>query len=201
MRWSLLLLTACASTPAGEVPWHELFDGTSLGSWAPTSFGGEGPVRIVDRTLEIGFGNPLSGITWQGTFPPPGVDRYTLEVVAERVDGNDFFCGLTFPVGTSHLTLVVGGWGGALVGLSSLDGEDAGSNSTATWRAFENGRPYRVRVEVAPERVRAFVDGEQVVDADLGGVVLSLRAEVEPCRPLGIATFTTTARVHSVRWR
>ena len=36
---------------------------------------------------------------------------YELRLEAKRVEGGDFFCGLTFPVGKEYCTLILGGWG------------------------------------------------------------------------------------------
>lgn len=190
-------LAACAATPR-EVPWTTLFDGRTLGAWQPTAFGGEGEVRIERGSLVLDFGNPLTGVTWHGELP---AGDYELEVEAARELGDDFFCGLTFPVGERHLTLVLGGWGGSLVGLSSLDGADASSNETTRRVAFERGRPYLVRLRVAGDRVAAWLDGEPLVDVSVAGRALSLRPEVELSRPLGIASYATRASVRSVRLR
>ena len=47
---------------------------------------------------------------------------YEIRFETRRIEGFDFFCGLTFPVGEKYLTLVLGGWDGNVVGLSCLDG-------------------------------------------------------------------------------
>jgi len=140
----------------------------------------------------------LTGVTWSQGLPAGG---YELELEATRSYGDDFFVGLTFPVREAYLTFVLGGWGGALCGLSCLDGEDASGNETKFFRWFERGRPYRVRVQVTGARVRCWIDDEQVVDVDTGGHVLSLRTEVEACAPLGLTTFLTRARYRDLRWR
>ena len=62
-----------------------------------------------------------------------------------RLDGSDFFCSTTFPVGKDPCTLVVGGWGGMVVGLSNVDHEDASENGTTKTMTFKNKRWYRVR--------------------------------------------------------
>ena len=211
----LLALGACAGTGTGtgtdsgdqrigtpEAPqpaWQDLFDGRSLDGLERTSFGGEGEVVVENGALLFDFGYPLTGVTVPAAQPPS--DRYELEVVAARVDGNDFFCGLTFPVGDAHLTLVLGGWGGAVSGLSSLDGADAANNETRVVRAFEHDRDYTVRLRVTPERVEVDVDDEPLLAADLTGRMLSLRSEVLPCRPLGVCSFSTRARIRALRWR
>ena len=68
------------------------------------------------------FGSELTGITWTG---PPLRMNYELELEARRIDGIDFFCGLTFTVGDVTLQLHRRRLGGGVVGLSSLDGKDA----------------------------------------------------------------------------
>ncbi len=116
-----LVDTALAdATP--ENPWISMFDGKTLGQWKPSKFGGQGDVDVDDGQIRMSFGSELTGITWAG--PPPKMN-YELELEARRIDGNDFFCGLTFPVGDSPCSFIVGGWGGGVIGLSSLDGKDA----------------------------------------------------------------------------
>jgi hypothetical protein len=68
------------------------------------------------------MGSNLTGVTGTGEVP---AGDYEIELQAMRLAGSDFFCGLMFPVQTDHCSLIVGGWGGALVGLSSLNFHDA----------------------------------------------------------------------------
>ena len=184
--------------PAAQGDWRPLFDGRVLGGWKATQFGGEGDVTVVDGAIEIGMGADLSGITWTEDFPR---QHYELAFEARRVDGNDFFCGLTFPVGADPCSLIVGGWGGGVVGLSSIDGLDAAHNDTTLYRAFDTGRWYAVRLRVTPERIECCLDEEGVIDQPLEGKTLSIRQEVMPSLPLGIATYATTAQVRNLRWR
>ncbi|MFY9345198.1 MAG: DUF1080 domain-containing protein [Planctomycetota bacterium] len=201
LRGGLLLVAlaagACHAGPAAS-PWIELFDGAALGAFAVTDFGGQGPVEVRDGKLCLGFGSPLTGVTWTGV-PPSG--DYELEVVAAREDGADFFCGLTFPVGDDHLTLVLGGWGGTMCGLSSLDGNDAAHNPTRTLRRFVTGRAYTVRVVVTADHVATMLNGEPLCAVDRRSHRLGLRPEVLLSRPLGVAAFATAAAVARVRWR
>ena len=178
--------------------WRPLFDGKALGQWKPTGFGGEGEVVVEDGAIKIGMGADLSGITWGGEVPR---QDYEISLDAQRADGNDFFCGLTFPVGQDPCSFIVGGWGGGVVGLSSIDGEDAAHNATTSFKEFKTGRWYTIRVRVSPERIVCFIDDEQVVDQPLADKKLSIRDEVSPSKPLGIATYATTALVKNIRWR
>ncbi len=182
------------ATP-GVLPAGPLFDGVTLGSWQPVSFGGEGDVRVDDGRIVLERGNDLTAIVWRGALPPPS---YRLTLEAMRIDGTDFFCGLTFPVAGSHCTYVVGGWGGSLIGLSSLDGFDASENETAVGRRLENGRWYRIGVEVSPGWLRTTLDAEVMASIDTGARAIGVRAEMEPCRPLGIASFRTTSAIRRI---
>ena len=130
----VVLLLSGLETFADQAEWQSLFDGKSLTGWTPTEFGGEGDVYVEDGQLMLDFGSSMTGVTYHGKNVPRG--NYELRLEAQRLDGTDFFCGLTFPVGDAHLTLIVGGWGGSLVGLSSLDGKDASDNETRRSMAF-----------------------------------------------------------------
>jgi len=213
-RW-LVLLFACVAcraerehasavedSTASEPPWLVLFDGATLAGWKESGFGGGGAIRVTDGRLILEQGSPITGVTFVGAAAdsqPHG--DYELELTAARLAGTDFFCALTFPVGEGSLTLVLGGWGGTLCGLSCLDGRDASSNGTTCYRKFEKGRTYHVRLRVDHERVSAWLDGEPLIDVDTHGRKLSLRPEVERCAPLGIATYATTGAIGPVRWR
>jgi hypothetical protein len=173
-----------------------LFDGRSLGQWKPIDFGGQGEVRIEDGAMVLERGNDLTGVVWTGLLPGPS---YTLSLEAMRLDGVDFFCALTFPVGGSYVSYVVGGWGGSLIGISSLEGFDAAENETSTVRRLEDRRWYRLAVAVTPERLRAALDDEWLIDLALAGRDLDVRVEVEACRPLGIASYRTVAAIRNIR--
>lgn len=179
--------------------WESLFDGKSLGNWRSTNFGGEGEVSVEDGTIVLPHGDDMTGVTWRGE-PPARMD-YEIEVEAQRVDGHDFFCGLTFPVGPDACSLICGGWGGGKTGLSSLDGLDASQNETSQWIDYDNGRWYRIRVRVTEHRIEAWLDDKQIVDADTTDRKVSIRGEVDPSKPLGIATWRTTGAIRAIKFR
>ena len=178
--------------------WRNLFDGKTLKGWKITKFGGEGEVRVEKATIVMEFGSPLTGITYQGELPK---GDYELSLEAQKLDGNDFFCALTFPVGKSHCSLVVGGWGGSVVGISSIDGHDASENPTTRYMSFDKNRWYRIRVRVQADRIQAWIDDQEVVNQDVHGRHLDTRVEVELSKPLGIAAFETRAALRNIRLR
>jgi len=173
-----------------------LFDGSTLGQWKSTDFGGQGEVHVKDGAIYMEMGNYMTGITWTG--PVVRMD-YEITLDAMRAQGNDFFCGLTFPVGENPCTLILGGWGGSLCGLSSLDRFDASENETTRMMTFETGKWYHVRLRVVPNRIQAWVDDEGLVDVDITGRKIDVRIEVELSKPLGIATYSTTGAIRNIR--
>jgi hypothetical protein len=201
---SLFLVAACrqAEISGEEAPpaaeWQPLFDGRSLGGWKRAELGGREEPRVEDGWLIIPRGAPMAGIVWTREFP---ADDYEIALEAMRLDGRDFFCGLTFPVGGSAASLILGGWGGGLCGISSLDGLDASENETLHIQSFENGRWYAVRLRVAAGLIEAWLDGEQIVDLDTAGRKVHVRSEIAPCRPLGFASYDTVAALREIRWR
>ena len=187
-------------TPLKPLPTGEtsLFDGRSLGLWKVSDFTGSGGVRIKDGVIRIETGDRMTGITWTG---PVVRMNYEITLEAMRVEGSDFFCALTFPVGENPCTLVLGGWGGRVCGLSSIDGYDAANNTTTQIVEFENGRWYHVRLRVVPNRIQAWLDAEPLVDVDTTDRRIDIRYEVEASRPLGIATWLTTGAIRSIYLR
>jgi hypothetical protein len=192
------LPAARAEAPATQPAVQQLFDGKSLDKWKPTKFGGEGEVHVEDGCLVIEAGVTLSGANYTGATPNM---NYEVELDAKKIQGNDFFCGLTVPVGDSFATLVLGGWGGTLCGISSLDGNDAAGNETAVNVAFKKDQWYHVRFRILENRLMAWVDKQNIIDADTAGRKISLRAEVEISKPFGLATFQTTGAFKNIQIR
>jgi hypothetical protein len=148
--------------------------------------------------IVVGRGH-LTGITWTGGFPQ---SDYEIRFEAARLEGSDFFAAITFPVKDSFCTLINGGWGGSVVGLSSLDGDDASENDTSTARDFEKGRWYAFRLAVTESRIRVWIDAALVIDADIEGRKVGLRpGEIELSQPLGFAAYSTVGGLRKVEYR
>lgn len=172
-----------------------LFNGKSLDGWEITNFGPQGPVSVSGNEIILGMGDGCTGITWKKAFPR---SDYEVSLDAKRVAGNDFFCGITFPVGKSPCTLIIGGWAGTTVGLSSIDGKDAAENETTTHMNFETDRWYHIRLIVRADAIISWIDSMRVVNFSIGSKKLSIRPEVELSRPFGIASWNTTAAIKNI---
>ena len=183
---------------AGELV---LFDGKTLGNWQTTQFGGEGDVFVDEEgNLELGFGAVITGVNWKGGVP--ATSNYEISLEAMKLDGNDFFLALTFPVKDSHATFVVGGWGGGVVGISSVDDLNASENETMNIEGFEKDVWHKIRVRVTDNKLQAWIGEDQKVDLELEGSKISLLpGDIELSVPIGIAAYQTRARYRNIIWR
>lgn len=197
-----LLLTGATGFGAEASKELVLFDGKSLDDWEMIDIGASGYVELDEDLGEmlIRQGDSLSGAIYKKAKDLP-IERYEITLEVKRTMGVDFFCGLTFPVGNLETcaTLVLGGWGGSVTGISSIDGDDASNNATGTYQRYEDDKWYAVRLRVIPENLSAWVDGKQVVDIDIAGRKISLRpGPMESYAPLSLTTFNTAASVRKV---
>jgi hypothetical protein len=173
-----------------------MFNGMTLDGWEITNFGPQGPVYVSGGEIILGMGDGCTGITWEKEFPEI---NYKVTLEAKRVNGNDFFCGMTFPVGKDPCTLIVGGWGGTVVGLSSINDKDASENETTRLMEFEKDRWYRICLIVKEDSIKALIDDKPVINFKKGNKNLSIRPEVTLSRPFGIASWNTTAALRDIR--
>ena len=198
------LLAAQPDEPAGsgaEGGWHSLFDGKSLTGWRESDFLGAGKVTVENGVIMIGSG-ALTGISWVSSSLPFPTTNYEIGIEAARLKGSDFFAGITFPVRDSFCTWINGGWGGEVVGLSSINGADASMNETTFTRAFELGRWYFLRLRVTPTAISAWIDDELAIDVSIEKKWIALReGEINRSIPFGIATYSTVGAVRKIEWR
>jgi hypothetical protein len=202
---SLVLTTMSAAVLRADEPQAAagaknvvLFDGKSLDGWKVTDFAGHGEAAVEKGQLILNMGESLTGVTWKDAAKLPK-DDFEITLQAMKLKGDDFFCGLTFPVRDSHASFIVGGWAGTVVGLSSIDNLDASENETTTYRKFDHNKWYKIRVRVAGGKIECWIDNEQMVDVELKDHKFSTRIEVDPSRPLGIAAYQVTAAIKDVQ--
>lgn len=179
--------------PSDEV---QMFDGKTLKGWKITDFAGKGEVEVKDGKIIL-HEAVMTGINY--TNPVPKMD-YEISYDACRLEGSDFFASLTFPVAETWCTLITGGWGGGVVGLSSLDNMDASENETSQFVQFENGKWYNFRVRVTKNKIEAWLDDKQIIKVDTKEKRVDLRpGEIESCKPLGFATWSTAGALKNIK--
>jgi hypothetical protein len=188
-----------ATKPESGPPDRVLFDGQSLEHWKKVDYAGGGDVSVKDEALILGMGQPMTGVKWVGEALPKSNYEVTFE--AQRVDGSDFFVGLTFPVKDNPCSLILGGWGGGLTGFSSIDGMDASENETTGYMQVEKGKWYQVKLRVSDARVEAWVDDKKVAGFDHRGRKVGIRIEVEGNKPFGFSTYQTVGAIRKLKLR
>lgn len=172
---------------------------TAAEAWkvvAADPFNRHGEVQLTPGQFKIAAGDPGSGLVYRG--PLPRTD-YRISLEAQRTEGEDFFCGLTFPIGDAHATLIIGGWGGGVTGISNIDGMTAVENETTSYTPFENERWYKIELRVTRPRLIALVDDEEILSVDAEGRKFNVWPELEPMRPLGIATWKSSATIREMQ--
>lgn len=200
-RWGTvgLLLLAAVTPVLAQGSWTPLFDGKSLKGWDVAGFKNQPVVRVEKGAMVLPAGAPFSGVVRRDFALK---SDYEIRWEAMRVSGGDFFASLTFPAGDSFVTFVSGGWGGDIVGISSIDGWDAADNETRNYFTFESGKWYGFRVVVSAEKIQVWIDGKSVVDVVVGGRVLGLRpGDSKLTVPLGFMSYNTTGMVRGVEVR
>lgn len=188
---------ATDKTAAAE-SWEIMFDGKTLGQWKSTPFGGEGDVKVENGQILLPRGNDMTGISWQGGFP---TDSYEISLEAARLEGNDFFCGLTFPVGADFCSLILGGWGGRVTGLSNVDRRDASDNQTTQAITYRTNQWYSIRLRVTPARITVVLNDNPIIELDRAEHEFGLRPEVELSKPLGFSTWRTCGALRNIKFR
>jgi len=194
-----------AAPPAEEKP------APKVGEWVECVPEGDAKWEVGDgegivwdeeeKLLRIPWFGGLSGVKWTGEVPEA---PFEVELEAKRTDGDDFFCGLTVPTRSKEecVTLIVGGWGGSIVGISSINDLDASENQTGTTMRFEDNQWYKIRLSFGNETIKAWIDDKEMIDADTTGQRLSLRyGPIDVCAPFGLATWQCGSELRNVRWR
>jgi hypothetical protein len=159
--------------------------------------------------LVLGAGEPFSAVKYEGKENLLPREGYEIAWDAMRVDGMDFFAALTFPVGKPDkdgkdrcVSLVTGGWGGFVVGITAINHQFASENETTRSVEFVTGRWYRFTLQVTPEVIRLLIDGREEFKVDVRDKQLTMHpSEIEKCVPLGFASYMTTGAIRHVQIR
>lgn len=185
--------------PFGPGDWRDLFDGRNFTGWRQTEFDEGGRVYLTNGLMVLERGTPFVGVN--ATNPIPQIN-YEVAFDAMRVAGEDFFCGLTFPIHDMHCSWIVGGWGGGIVGLSNVDGNNASENETTKYISFETGRWYRLRLRVTEQKIEAWVEQKKVVDLPIAGRGFEVRfGEIMLSKPFGLCSWDTSAAYRAIKIR
>ena len=66
---------------------------------------------------------------------------------------------------------------------------------------FDDRRWYRIRVRVTSDRIQAWIDDDLMADQEIRNRKISIRPEVDLCKPLGIASWQTRAALRKIEYR
>ena len=198
-----------SSKPKSEIGAQiRLFNGKDLSGLKvleKSYFDGHGKILVKEGALVIDKGMPGSGIAIDPkVFKNLPKMNYEIRFDAKRIEGDDFFCGLTFPVNDSYCTMILGGWGGGAIGLSNIDTMSAIENETSTHEDFKNNVWYHIRLKVTNEKISATLQEEKGKEQkELFSVVTNdhkfdIWWEQEPARPLGFTTWSTKAAFRNI---
>ena len=185
-----------------DVPegWISLFDGKTLDGWEIVRYGGEGEPYAKDgvMVLPMATAGLMTGLCWVGDSLP--VNNYEIHYEARRTMGHDIFAGLSFPYNDSFSSLIIGGWSGIVVGLSSIDGYDASENETSQRFSLTDNRWYPVQLRVTPDSIRASVGLDMIVDIATAGKDIHLRADYLDTG-FTLWTYLSTGEIRNLRIR
>ena len=172
----------------------------SLQGWSvitDNDFEKHGEISIEEGVISLSSGKPATGIRYAGQdFPTM---NYEVSLEARRTDGRDFFCGITFPVDNEFCSMIIGGWGGGVVGLSNIDNMAAVENESTGFLDVEDDRWYQIRLRVTTESIQAWIDGKEYFSVPTGNHKFGIWWEQEPVRPFGIASWYTSTQLKNIR--
>lgn len=192
---------ACVVSIGADEPASKrvLFDGKSLDGWKKVESYKTGGVKVEDGAIVLEAGGPMTAVVSTRTDLP--TTDYELSFEAKRTTGQDFFAAATFPVGKGFITLINGGWGGSVTGLSSINGSDASENETRRFVKYQNDTWYRFRVQVTDDVIRCWVDDKEAFAVNHKGQEVKTRIETRTHQPLGFASYRSTGLVKGVQVR
>jgi len=172
-----------------------LFNGKDLSGWKAADIWGNGKVEaLTNGVVSCGLGKPLTGLAYTNSFPTMS---YEVKMEALRKEGSDFFVAMTIPVESNACTVVIGGWGGGLCGISSINFMDASENQYSEGVAFKNDVWYTLRVRVTPGLLEVFLNDTlytaKVPFESSSAFTLRAGSDIDKTKPFGLATYETKA--------
>jgi Domain of Unknown Function (DUF1080) len=191
LSFMLILLSALAL----QAEPRALFNGKDLSGWKRAEIWGNGTVEARSNgVVSCGIGKPLSGIAYTNSFPTMS---YEVKMDAMRKEGGDFFVAMTLPIETNACTIVIGGWGGGLCGISSIEYMDASENPYSSGLALTNNVWYTLRVRVTPGLLEVFLNDTlytaKVTFEKSSLFTLRSGSDIDKTLPFGLATYETHA--------
>ncbi|MBM4036809.1 MAG: DUF1080 domain-containing protein, partial [Planctomycetes bacterium] len=183
--------------------WQSLFDGKTLEGWRVLrtgSYAGGGEVAVRDGAVQLGGGVPRTGICAAQQLPR--LD-YEFALEAMRVEGNEGFASVVFPIGNAQCLLIVGAEDGKLVCLDSVRRQTGGRIETKRRLDFVNRQWYEVRLRVTAGRLEAWIGKERMVDLATPECTFELPSRVaEGVQPFTVcASKGTVAALCNIRLR
>lgn len=172
-----------------------LFNGRDLSGWKAADIWGNGKVEALSNgVVSCGLGKPLTGLAYTNSFPTMS---YEVKMEALRKEGSDFFVAMTIPVESNACTVVIGGWGGNLCGISSINFMDASENQYSESVSFKNDVWYTLRVRVTPGLLEVFLNDTlytaKVPFESSSAFTLRAGSDIDKTKPFGLATYETKA--------
>ena len=182
-------------------PWRDLFDGKTLDGWRTPKSGAfvNGKAEVKDHCIALQAESDGAGIA--ATQPVPAVG-YEVTADATRSGGRGDFCTLVFPIAGQQCVLYVGGAEeGNAFALGYVDGSRFADDELTRRVDYERGRYYRIRLRVMPDTVRAWLDGEEMLDLATEGRRLEVGTYVPELVPFGVYAWNSQALIRSIRIR
>ncbi|MDR2170921.1 MAG: DUF1080 domain-containing protein [Planctomycetaceae bacterium] len=166
-------------------------------------------VYVEKNSIVLNSITGMNGIKYNGEFPK---QDYEICYEAKRTEGSDFFAALTFPAGKNFCTFVNGGWGGSVIGISSINNCDASENETFDTYDFNENEWYKFKIRVTKNKIEVWITGKngkknpeekQVVNLEYNNndKILSLRMETEEYTPLGFAAWYCSGNLRNITFR
>ncbi|NQT53548.1 DUF1080 domain-containing protein, partial [bacterium] len=188
-----------AADADSDAGWASLFDGRTLGDWQPVgSLGSKATVQ--DGSIVLDSLPGWNAAHWRTDVPR---ENYEFAYETMRKSGSGDFGTLAFAIGgATHCMLHIGAGDGRTIGLSLVDNRDYRSNGTARKLDLCNGRWYSVQLQVTEDRVRAWIDGRQVVDQPREGHRFAPKSHISRrIKAFGLCSLKSVAAVRNIRLR